>query len=45
MPENPLWDSRSGYEDISEELEHRFGIHHVTLQVEKHPECATTDCD
>lgn len=45
MPENTLWDSETRYGEISEELEHRFGIHHVTLQVEKNAECATTDCD
>lgn len=45
MPENTLWDSGSAYGEISEELEHRFGIHHVTLQVEKDTECATTACD
>lgn len=45
MPDNTLWDLTTGYGDISDALKHRFGIHHVTLQVEKHPECATTDCD
>ena len=45
MPENTLWDSETGYGEISDALEREFGIHHVTLQVEKDPECATTDCD
>ena len=44
MPENNLLDSRRGYSAISEDLEHRFGIHHVTLQVEKVPDCDTV-CD
>lgn len=45
MPENTLWDSETGYGEISHALEREFGIHHVTLQVEKDHECATTDCD
>jgi cobalt-zinc-cadmium efflux system protein len=44
MPENTLWDSGSGYATISAELASRYNIHHVTLQVEKDPECPT-DCD
>jgi len=44
MPENTLWDSDDGYAKISRELEHRFEIHHVTLQIERDPECATV-CD
>ncbi|MEX0941765.1 MAG: cation diffusion facilitator family transporter [Pseudomonadales bacterium] len=44
MPENTLWDSESGYATISAELASRYNIHHVTLQVEKDPECPT-DCD
>lgn len=44
MPERTLLDSATGYQEISEALERRFGIHHVTLQVEKGPECATV-CD
>lgn len=44
MPENTLWDSEAGYATISAELASRYNIHHVTLQVEKDPECPT-DCD
>ena len=44
MPENTLWDSEDGYALISRALEHKFQIHHVTLQVEKDPSCET-DCD
>lgn len=45
MPENTLWESESGYADIGESLSEMFGIHHVTLQVERDQECATQDCD
>lgn len=44
MPENTLWDSEDGYAKISRDLETRFHIHHVTLQVERDLECET-DCD
>jgi cobalt-zinc-cadmium efflux system protein len=44
MPENTLWASGDGYARISAELAQRFRIHHVTLQVERDPECAT-NCD
>ncbi len=43
MPENTLWES--GYTDIGVSLKEKFNIHHVTLQVEKDPECSTQDCD
>lgn len=45
MPENTLWDSEQGYGDIGHELEQRFNIHHVTLQVERDPDCSNDDCD
>lgn len=45
MPENTLWESGDGYTQIGKELEKRFNIHHVTLQVERDPECSNTDCD
>lgn len=44
MPENTLWESGDAYTTIGNELE-RFNIHHVTLQVEKDPDCSNTDCD
>ena len=45
MPENTLWDSTSGYMEISQALKDRFRIQHVTLQVEKDFDCVTQDCD
>lgn len=45
MPENTLWESGDGYTQIGEDLEKRFNIHHVTLQVERDAECSNTDCD
>ena len=45
MPENTLWESESGYSEISSALKERFDIHHVTLQVERDFDCATQDCD
>ncbi len=45
MPENTLWESESGYADIGTALKDRFRIHHVTLQIERHFDCATQDCD
>ena len=45
MPENTLWDSATGYGDISESLKQKFNIHHVTLQVEKDQDCTTQDCN
>jgi cobalt-zinc-cadmium efflux system protein len=44
MPDRPLWEIDDGYTRLSEELERRFKIHHVTLQVEKDVDCLT-DCD
>ncbi|XOV88746.1 MAG: cation diffusion facilitator family transporter [Pseudomonadota bacterium] len=44
MPKAPLWEHEDSYARISAELEARFKIHHVTLQVERDPACAT-DCD
>ncbi len=44
MPENTLWESETGYTDISAALKERFNINHVTLQVEKDADCATQDC-
>ena len=45
MPENTLWDSEQSYATIGAEMESRFGINHVTLQVEKDPNCNNLDCD
>ena len=45
MPENTLWDSASGYEEVGHTLKERFNIQHVTLQVEKDFGCVTQDCD
>jgi len=45
MPENTLWDSESSYAEIGRLLEQKFNIHHVTLQVEKDPDCTNSDCD
>jgi|TARA_Y100000310_G_scaffold339888_1_gene433985 cobalt-zinc-cadmium efflux system protein len=45
MPENTLWDSETGYGEISKALRERFNIHHVTLQVERDEDCANDDCD
>ncbi len=45
MPENTLWDSEESYAAIGQELEQQFGIHHVTLQVEKDPNCSNQHCD
>ena len=45
MPENTLWDSKSGYSEIGQSLKKQFDIHHVTLQVEKDLQCASQDCD
>lgn len=44
MPSTTLWEEDNGYARVSEALEHRFNIHHVTLQVERDPNCPT-DCD
>ncbi|MCB1645645.1 MAG: cation transporter [Pseudomonadales bacterium] len=44
MPENTLWDSDAAYQRIAEELQHKFSIHHVTLQVEKDQDCSNPDC-
>lgn len=45
MPENPLWESEAGYAEIGRQLQQRFNIHHITLQVEKEQDCANEDCD
>ena len=45
MPENNLWDSEHSYSTIGDDLKDRFGIHHVTLQVEKDPNCNNQHCD
>ena len=45
MPEKPLWESESAYRNIDATLKQRFGIYHVTLQVEKNGECVTQDCN
>lgn len=45
MPDNPLWDLDTSYGEISRELERRFNIHHVTLQVERDQDCGNEDCD
>ncbi len=45
MPENTLWDSELSYAAIGQDLEQQFGIHHVTLQVEKDPNCHNLNCD
>ena len=45
MPQNTLWDSEEGYSKIGRELGRQYNIHHVTLQVEKDPDCTNNDCD
>ena len=45
MPQNTLWDSEDGYADISRLLRENFNIHHITLQIEKDPDCPNNDCD
>lgn len=45
MPENTLWDSASSYNSIGQQLERKFNIHHMTLQVEKGSDCTNSDCD
>lgn len=45
MPENTLWDSEHSYAEIGQALEQKFAIHHVTLQVEKDPDCHNLNCD
>ncbi len=45
MPENTLWDSEDSYSTISAALRDKYNIHHVTLQVEKDPDCPNNDCD
>lgn len=45
MPEKTLWESESGYASVGDFLRRKFGIHHVTLQVERGVDCATQDCD
>ena len=45
MPENTLWESEDGYNNIGRALKEQFQIHHVTLQVEKDFDCVTQDCD
>ena len=45
MPENTLWDSEDSYSSIASALRKGYNIHHVTLQVEKDPDCPNNDCD
>lgn len=45
MPENTLWETETGYEEITTQLKERFRIHHVTLQVERDFNCVTQDCN
>ena len=45
MPENTLWDSPESYSAIGNRLRLEFNVHHVTLQVEKDPDCTNKDCD
>lgn len=45
MPEQTLWDQTDGYSKVGSMLRENFAIHHVTLQVEKDPDCQTQDCD
>ena len=45
MPDNTLWDSDESYAAIGRDMKQRFSIHHVTLQVEKDPDCTNNDCD
>ena len=45
MPEKPLWETELGYSDVGATLKQTFGIHHVTLQIEKDDECVTQDCN
>ena len=45
MPDNTLWDSDESYAEIGRDMKQRFSIHHVTLQVEKDPDCTNNDCD
>jgi cobalt-zinc-cadmium efflux system protein len=45
MPDHTLWDQEDGYSQVGSMLRDNFAIHHVTLQVEKDPDCQTQDCD
>tara|TARA_R110002072_G_scaffold3830_6_gene27386 strand:+ start:64454 stop:65431 length:978 start_codon:yes stop_codon:yes gene_type:complete len=45
MPDNTLWDSEESYASIGRDMADHFSIHHVTLQVEKDPDCTNNDCD
>jgi len=45
MPDQTLWDQKDGYSQVGSMLRDNFAIHHVTLQVEKDPDCQTQDCD
>lgn len=45
MPNNTLWDSEESYAAIGSHMESHFSIHHVTLQVEKDPDCTNPDCN
>jgi Co/Zn/Cd efflux system component len=45
MPDNTLWDSDESYAAIGRDMKQQFSIHHVTLQVEKDPDCTNNDCD
>lgn len=44
MPDRALWEEQDAYARIRRELESRFHIHHMTLQVEKDRDCPN-DCD
>lgn len=45
MPDNTLWDSEESYATIGRHMASHFSIHHVTLQVEKDPDCTNPDCN
>jgi cobalt-zinc-cadmium efflux system protein len=38
-------DSDESYAAIGRDMKQQFSIHHVTLQVEKDPDCTNNDCD
>ncbi|MBV1879420.1 MAG: cation diffusion facilitator family transporter [Pseudomonadales bacterium] len=44
MPENTLWCSEDSYTRIGKTLLEEYNIHHITLQVEKAPDCSNNDC-
>ena len=45
MPEHTLLDEPDGYRRVSEALNEKFQISHVTLQVERSPDCETQNCE